>query len=122
MVHKSRFHKRASVTAVIVGQVVAQVFAVHHLAAIASHRACSSRLVAAEMGTYLTPAPFPNRLTRCRDECRFPHVLTDNHVMGRGGRFRSPPQNPIHGNNQANLEEKLANISITEVRPLRVLT
>jgi hypothetical protein len=35
--------------------------------------------------------------------------------MGRGGRFRSPPQNPINGNNQANLEEKLANLSITEV-------
>ena len=34
--------------------------------------------------------------------------------MGRG-RFRSPPQNPINGNNQANLEEKLANLSITEV-------
>jgi hypothetical protein len=35
--------------------------------------------------------------------------------MGRGGRFRSPPQNPINGNNQANLEEKLASLSITEV-------
>jgi hypothetical protein len=56
-------------------------------------------------------------LTRCRDDCRFPHVLADGHVMGRGGRFRSPPQNPINGNNQANLEEKLANLTITEVRP-----
>jgi hypothetical protein len=41
--------------------------------------------------------------------------MADGHVMGRGGRFRSPPQNPINGNNQANLEEKLANLSITEV-------
>ena len=51
----------------------------------------------------------------CRDDCRFPHVLADSHAMGRGGRFRSPPQNPINGNNQANLEEKLASLSITEV-------
>lgn len=41
--------------------------------------------------------------------------MADGHVMGRGGRFRSPPQNPINSNNQANLEEKLANLSITEV-------
>ena len=53
MVHKSRFHKRASVIVVIVAQVVAQVFVVRHLVAAASRRACSSRLVAAEMGTYL---------------------------------------------------------------------
>lgn len=53
---------------------------------------------------------------RCKngEECRFPHIMADGHVMGRGGRFRSPPQNPINGNNQANLEEKLANLSITE--------
>jgi hypothetical protein len=53
MGHKSRFHKRASVNAVIVAQVVAQVSAVRHLVATASRRACSSRLAAAEMGTYL---------------------------------------------------------------------
>lgn len=44
--------------------------------------------------------------------------MADGHVMGRGGRFRFPPQTPINGNNgnnQANLEEKLANLSITEV-------
>ena len=36
--------------------------------------------------------------------------------MGRGGgRFRSPPQNAVNGNGHANLEEKLANLSITEV-------
>lgn len=35
--------------------------------------------------------------------------------MGRGGgRFRSPPQNAVNGNGHANLEEKLANLSITE--------
>jgi len=54
--------------------------------------------------------------TCCRDDCRFPHVLADGHVVGRGGRFRSPPQNAVNGNAQANLEEKLANLSITEVR------
>jgi hypothetical protein len=53
MVHKSRFHKRASVIVVIVARVVAQVFAVRHLVAVASRRACSSRLAAVEMGTYL---------------------------------------------------------------------
>ncbi len=41
--------------------------------------------------------------------------MADGHVMGRGGRFRSPPPNPINGNTQANLEEKLASLSITEV-------
>ena len=41
--------------------------------------------------------------------------MADGHVMARGSRFRSPPQNPMNGNNQANLEEKLANLSITEV-------
>jgi hypothetical protein len=46
--------------------------------------------------------------------------MADGHVMGRGGRFRSPPQNPINGNNQANLEEKLANLSITEVSHIPV--
>jgi len=35
--------------------------------------------------------------------------------VGRGGRFRAPPQNAINGNSQGNLEEKLANLSITEV-------
>jgi len=40
--------------------------------------------------------------------------------MGRG-RFRSPPQNPINGNSQANLEEKLANLSITEVSQFMTL-
>lgn len=54
------------------------------------------------------------RLLRCREDCRFPHVMADGHVA-RGSRFRSPPQNPMNGNNQANLEEKLANLSITEV-------
>jgi len=52
--------------------------------------------------------------SHCRDDCRFPHVLADGHVVGRG-RFRSPPQNAVNGNGQANLEEKLANLSITEV-------
>jgi hypothetical protein len=44
--------------------------------------------------------------------------LADGHVVGRGGgRFRSPPQNAVNGNGNghANLEEKLANLSITEV-------
>jgi hypothetical protein len=50
MVHKSHIHKRASVSVVIVAQVVVQVFAVRHLVAVASRRACSSRLAAAEMG------------------------------------------------------------------------
>ncbi|KAI0294975.1 hypothetical protein BC826DRAFT_1104445 [Russula brevipes] len=77
------------------------VFAVRHLVVVASRRACSSPLVAAGMGA---------------DDCRFPHVLADGHVVGRGGRFRPPPQNSINGNNhnQAHLEEKLANLSITE--------
>ncbi|KAH9065652.1 hypothetical protein EDB87DRAFT_1679379 [Lactarius vividus] len=51
---------------------------------------------------------------RSLDECRFPHVLADGHVVGRVGRFRSPPQSALNGNGQANLEEKLANLSITE--------
>jgi hypothetical protein len=55
---------------------------------------------------------------RCRDDCRFPHVLVDGHVVGRAGRFRSPPQNTVNANAQANLEEKLANPSITEVSQL----
>ena len=57
----------------------------------------------------------PGRSTRCRVDCRFPHVLADGHVMGGGGRFRSPPQKPINGNNQASLEETLASLSITDV-------
>jgi hypothetical protein len=52
MVHKNRSHKRASVNVVIVAM-VAQVFVVRHLVVVGGHRACSSRLVAAEMGTYL---------------------------------------------------------------------
>ncbi|KAI9444707.1 hypothetical protein H4582DRAFT_2070474 [Lactarius indigo] len=57
---------------------------------------------------------FPSGRCRNGDECRFPHVLADGHVVGRVGRFRSPPQNALNGNGQANLEEKLANLSITE--------
>ena len=41
--------------------------------------------------------------------------MPDGQVMSRVGRFRSPPQIPINDNNQTNLEEKLANLSITEV-------
>jgi hypothetical protein len=52
MACKSRPRKRASVHVVIVAQVAAQVFAARHLAAVASHRACSSHLAAAEMGMY----------------------------------------------------------------------
>ena len=52
MAHKSCLRKRASVHVAIVAQVGAQVFAARHLAAVASHRACSSHLVAAEMGMY----------------------------------------------------------------------
>jgi hypothetical protein len=51
--------------------------------------------------------------------------MADGHVMGRGSRFRSPPPNPINSNNQANLEEKLASLSITEVSfllPVRTFT
>lgn len=51
----------------------------------------------------------------CRDECRFPHVMPDGHIVGRASRFRSPPQNALNGNGHANLEEKLANLTITEV-------
>ncbi|KAH9960760.1 hypothetical protein BGW80DRAFT_1361572, partial [Lactifluus volemus] len=58
---------------------------------------------------------FPSGRCRNGDECRFPHVLADGHVVGRGGgRFRSPPQSVANGNAQANLEENLANLSITE--------
>ena len=52
MVHISRFHKRVLANVVIVAQAVVQVSAVPHLVAVASRRACSSRLAAAEMGTY----------------------------------------------------------------------
>jgi hypothetical protein len=52
MVHKSHFHKTASVTVVIVAM-EAQVFVVRHLAAAVGRLACSSRPVAAGMGTYL---------------------------------------------------------------------
>jgi hypothetical protein len=52
MVHKNRFHKRASVIVVIVAM-VAQVFVVRHLVVVGGRRACSSRPGAAEMGTYL---------------------------------------------------------------------
>jgi hypothetical protein len=99
----------------IVAQVVAQVFAARRLAEVASHRACSSHLGAAEMGMYFEFLLFLQRWIRCRDDCRFPHVLADGHVVGRVGRFRSPPQNAVNGNGHANLEEKLANLSITEV-------
>jgi hypothetical protein len=119
MAHKNRLRKRASGRVVIVAQVAAQVFAVRHLAVVASRRACSSPLAAAGMGAYIEfPCTLPWRWTYFfRDDCRFPHVLADGHVVGRGGRFRPPPQNSINGNNhnQANLEEKLANLSITEV-------
>jgi hypothetical protein len=119
MAHKNRLRKRASGRVVIVVQVGAQVFAVRHLAVVASRRACSSPLAAAGMGAYIEfPCTLAWRWTYfCRDDCRFPHVLADGHVVGRGGRFRPPPQNPMNGNNhnQANLEEKLANLSITEV-------
>jgi len=118
MVHKNRFHKTALANVVIDAQAVVQVSAVRHLLAVVSRRACSSRLAAAEMGTYSEcrrAVIHSNAFASCREECRFPHVMADGHVMGRGGRFRSPPQNPINGNNQANFEEKLANLSITEV-------
>ena len=52
MVHKNRSHKRALANAVIVAQAVVQLFAVLRLLAVANHRVCSFRLVAAEMGTY----------------------------------------------------------------------
>jgi hypothetical protein len=52
MVHKNRSHKMASASVVIVARVAVQVFAVRHLVAVASRHACSSRLAAAEMGTY----------------------------------------------------------------------
>ena len=41
--------------------------------------------------------------------------MPDGHIVGRVSRFRSPPQSALNGNGQANLEEKLANLSITEV-------
>jgi hypothetical protein len=52
MVHKNRFHKRASVN-VVIAVMVAQVFVVRHLVVVGGRRACSSRPVTAEMGTYL---------------------------------------------------------------------
>ncbi|KAI0308304.1 hypothetical protein B0F90DRAFT_1813583 [Multifurca ochricompacta] len=44
--------------------------------------------------------------------CSSPPVAAE--TVGRGARFRSPPQSALNGNGQANLEEKLANLSITE--------
>lgn len=52
MAYKSRPRKRASVHVVIVARVAVQVFAARRLAVVASHRACSSHLAAAEMGVY----------------------------------------------------------------------
>ncbi|KAI0003782.1 hypothetical protein BJV74DRAFT_881593 [Russula compacta] len=57
---------------------------------------------------------FPSGRCRNGDDCRFPHVLTDGQAVGRSSRFRPPPQNAVNGNSQANLEEKLGNLSITE--------
>ena len=115
MVHKNLFRKTASVNVVIVAM-VAQVSVIRHLVVVEG-RACSSRPVAAEMGTCLELETriISRRLTHCRDTCRFLHVLPDGHVMGPGGRSNSPLQKPINGNIQASLEEKLANLSITEV-------
>ncbi|KAH9081555.1 hypothetical protein EDB83DRAFT_2512413 [Lactarius deliciosus] len=65
---------------------------------------------------------FPSGRCRNGDECRFPHVAADGHVVGRVGRFRSPPQSALNGNGQANLEEKLANLSITEVSRMAIMS
>lgn len=51
MVHKNRFPKKALANVVNAAQAVVQVSAVPHLPAVASRRAYSSRLAAAEMGT-----------------------------------------------------------------------
>ncbi|KAI0275339.1 hypothetical protein BC834DRAFT_965733 [Gloeopeniophorella convolvens] len=57
---------------------------------------------------------FPSGRCRNGDDCRFPHVL-DGHVVGRGSRFRSPPQGALNAAaGQAHLEEKLASLSVTE--------
>jgi hypothetical protein len=120
MVHKSRLPRRASVHVVTVAQVGVRASADRHSVVVASRRACSSLPAAAGTGTYLRflRPHFAEGLCclHCRDECRFPHVLPDGHVVGRGGgRFRSPPQSALNGNGQATLEENLAHLSITEV-------
>jgi hypothetical protein len=121
MVHKSRLYKKASAIVAIVVQAVVQVSDDHH-SAVASQRACSSLPAVVGMGMALlySCARLGLQLWCRRDECRFPHVMPDGHIVGRVSRFRSPPQNALNGNGHANLEEKLASLSITEVSRLMV--
>jgi hypothetical protein len=48
--------------------------------------------------------------------------MPDGHIVGRVSRFRAPHQNTLNGNGHANLEEKLASLSITEVSQFMVYT
>ncbi|KAI9509522.1 hypothetical protein F5148DRAFT_1345672 [Russula earlei] len=97
MVLRNHLHRKVTVRVAIVARAGAQVFAGRRFLAAVNHLACSSHLAAAETEMIVAS----------------PHVLADGHVVGRGGRSR-PPQNAINGNGEANLEEKLANLSITE--------